>query len=54
METALKDKTPSELSEQFYSSEVYDLIVKETVRNATDIKNEHDFFTTADEIRVFV
>ncbi|XP_035230393.1 piggyBac transposable element-derived protein 3-like [Stegodyphus dumicola] len=43
METALKDKTPSELFEQFYSSEVYDLTVKETERYATDVKNEQGF-----------
>lgn len=54
METTLKEKSPVELFEQFYSNEVYDHIVKETVRYATDVKNEHDFLTSADEIRVFL
>ncbi|GFV86767.1 hypothetical protein TNCV_3964971 [Trichonephila clavipes] len=36
METALKDKTPSKLVEQFYSSEVNDLIVKGTTSCAAD------------------
>ncbi|GFX66564.1 hypothetical protein TNCV_1794751 [Trichonephila clavipes] len=36
MESALKDKTPSELFEQFYSSEAYDLNAKETMRYAAD------------------
>ncbi|GFX10297.1 hypothetical protein TNCV_1866921 [Trichonephila clavipes] len=53
-ETALKDKTPSELFEQFYTSEVYDLIVKGTMPYAADVINEQDFLTTADEIRVFI
>ncbi|GFW69679.1 uncharacterized protein TNCV_1883231 [Trichonephila clavipes] len=54
METALKDETPSELFEQFYSSEAYDLNAKEAMRYAADVSNEHDFLTTADEIRVFI
>ncbi|GFV95499.1 hypothetical protein TNCV_4575011 [Trichonephila clavipes] len=32
----------------------YYLIVKETMRHAADIRNQHDFLTTTDEIRVFV
>ena len=54
METTLKEKSPAELFEEFYSNEVYDHIVKETVRYATDLKNEHNFLTSADEIRVFL
>ncbi|GFV56578.1 piggyBac transposable element-derived protein 3 [Trichonephila clavipes] len=54
MDTALKGKTPRVIFEQFYSGEVYELIVKETMRYAADVKNEHDFLTTADEIRVFI
>ncbi|GFX08701.1 hypothetical protein TNCV_62281 [Trichonephila clavipes] len=54
MKTALKDKTPTELFEQFYFGEVNDLIVKETVRYAAVVKPEHDFLTTAIEIRVFI
>ncbi|GFX11072.1 hypothetical protein TNCV_4502871 [Trichonephila clavipes] len=53
-ETALKGNTPSELSELFYSSEAYDIIVKGTMPYAADIINEQEFLTTADEIRVFI
>ncbi|PRD24174.1 UNVERIFIED_CONTAM: hypothetical protein NCL1_44510 [Trichonephila clavipes] len=54
METALKDKTLLELFEQFYSIEVYKFIVIEIARYTTDVKNEHNFLTTADEIPVFI
>ncbi|GFT32186.1 DUF1758 domain-containing protein [Trichonephila clavipes] len=42
-ETALKDKTPTELFEQFYFGEVKDLIVKETMRYAADVQQEMAF-----------
>ncbi|GFX25321.1 hypothetical protein TNCV_1274811 [Trichonephila clavipes] len=42
LEAALKDKTPSELCKQFYPSEVCDLILKEIMRYAADVKNEHE------------
>ncbi|GFW44333.1 uncharacterized protein TNCV_1747621 [Trichonephila clavipes] len=40
METALKDRTPSELFEQFYSSEMYHLIVKGIMPYAADVINK--------------
>ncbi|GFT08034.1 hypothetical protein TNCV_2589551 [Trichonephila clavipes] len=54
METAWKDKTPSERFEQFYSSEVCDHIVKETGLYSADVKIEHGFLITADEIHVSI
>ncbi|GFT53921.1 hypothetical protein TNCV_3368441 [Trichonephila clavipes] len=47
-------KSPSELFELFISVAFYYLIVKETMRHAADVRNQHDFLTTTDEIRVFV
>ncbi|GFV04212.1 hypothetical protein TNCV_918331 [Trichonephila clavipes] len=51
METALKDKTSSDLFEQFYSSQAYDLNANETMRYVADVANDHDFLITVDEIR---
>ncbi|GFW30336.1 piggyBac transposable element-derived protein 2 [Trichonephila clavipes] len=33
---------------------VYDLIVKETMRYAAYVKNEHGFLTTVDEVHIFI
>ncbi|GFW30307.1 hypothetical protein TNCV_3850781 [Trichonephila clavipes] len=54
MKTALKDKTPSKLFEQFYFSEAYDVNAKENMQYAADVTNKHDLLSTADEIRVFI
>ncbi|GFX83403.1 uncharacterized protein TNCV_1426991 [Trichonephila clavipes] len=40
---------PSELFEQFYSSEVYDPIVRGTMPHAADVINEQDFLIVADK-----
>ena len=51
---ALEFSTPVETFEEFMTPEIYDHIVKETVRYATTYKNAIDFIMTSNELKAFI
>ncbi|XP_028658906.1 piggyBac transposable element-derived protein 2-like [Erpetoichthys calabaricus] len=50
----LAQHNPVQLFEEFFSPEIYDLICKETVRYSTDFRNDHEFHTSTEEVKVFL
>ena len=54
MKEALEFSTPVEIFEELMTPEIYDHIVKETVRYATTYKNAMDFIMTSNELKAFI
>ena len=54
MKEDLQFLTPVELFEQLLTPDIYDHIVKETVRYASTYKNNMDFILSVDELKAFV
>ena len=54
MKEALEFSTPVEIFEELMTPEIYDHIVKETVRFATTYKNAMDFIMTSNELKAFI
>ncbi|XP_049942542.1 piggyBac transposable element-derived protein 3-like [Schistocerca serialis cubense] len=50
----LSSLTPKEMFKELMNENIYELIVKETVRYAVNIKNMQDFIITIEEVKVFV
>ncbi|XP_049762413.1 piggyBac transposable element-derived protein 2-like [Schistocerca cancellata] len=50
----LSSLTPKEMFEELMNENIYEFIVKETVRYAVNMKNMQDFILTVEEVKVFV
>ena len=46
--------SPVEIFEELETREIYDHILKQTVRNASICKNSKDFTMTTDDMKAFV
>lgn len=46
--------TPKEMFEEMMNENIYEFIVKETVRYAVNMKNMQDFILTVEEVKVFI
>ncbi|XP_049780667.1 uncharacterized protein LOC126180611 [Schistocerca cancellata] len=49
----LSSLTPKEMFEELMNENIYEFIVKETVRYAVNMKNTQDFNLTVEEVKVF-
>ena len=54
MREALESSTPVEIFEQLMTPEIYDHIIKETVRYATTYKNAINFIMSIEELKAFI
>lgn len=54
MKEEMEHLTPLELFESIMSPNIYDHIIKETVRYATACKNKGDFVFTVEELKCFI
>src|SRR6218665_661344 len=54
LRTKLSERTPTQLFEQFFSRDMFDLMARETQRYARHVRNDVDFVTSADEMRAVV
>src|SRR6218665_1423611 len=54
LRTKLSELTPTQLFEQLFTPDMFDLMARETQRYARHVRNDVDFVTSADEMRAFV
>ena len=53
-QTDIEYASPVEMFEKLFYNEVIDLIVEETISYAKNVKNNHDFYITIEDIKIFM